>query len=131
MVWPDFGGYSHCRRFFPHGNRETNRIYKYLRQCVQTVEIAPQWCKVKSYTPVSDNPIHLYYCAKHDEVPILQKGTVMKSRQKSSKQSSGSGTRQSADQGSRSGAQPSSQQSDSGRQSKTDKKTPASRSGNR
>jgi len=55
----------------------------------------------------------------------------MKSRQKSSKQSSSSGTRQSADQGSRSGAQPASQQSDTGRQAKTDKKNPSSRSGNR
>lgn len=55
----------------------------------------------------------------------------MKSRQKSSKQSSSSGTRQSADQGSRSGAQPASEQSDIGRQSKTDKKTPSSRSGKR
>jgi len=55
----------------------------------------------------------------------------MKSKQKSSKQSSSSGTRQSADQGSRTGAQPASQQSDLGRQSKTDKKTPSGRSDNR
>jgi len=53
------------------------------------------------------------------------------SQKKSGKQSPGSGTRQSADQGSRSGAQPGSQQSDTGRQAKTDKKNPSSRSGNR
>jgi len=76
-------------------------------------------------------PIHVYYYTKHHEVPILQKGTIMKSKQKSSKQSSSSGTRQSADQGSRSGAQPANQQSDTGRQAKTDKKNPSSRSGNR
>ncbi|KRB84121.1 hypothetical protein ASE26_08520 [Duganella sp. Root198D2] len=85
----------------------------------------------KSYKPGRCIPIHLYYYTKQDEVPILQKGTVMKSRKKTSKQSSSPGTRQSADQGSRSGAQSGSQQSDTGRQSKTDKKTPASRSGNR
>ena len=65
------------------------------------------------------------------KAPILMKGSVMKSKQKSSKQSSSSGTRQSADQGSRTGAQPGSQQSDTGRQTKTDKKNPSSRSGNR
>ncbi|WP_154667970.1 hypothetical protein [Pseudoduganella violaceinigra] len=56
---------------------------------------------------------------------------MKKSRQQSSKQGSSSGTRQAADQGSLSGAQPSNQQSDVGRQPKTDKKTPSSRSGKR
>ncbi len=55
----------------------------------------------------------------------------MKSRKKSSKQGSSSGARQSADQGSRSIEQPANQQSDTGRQGKTDKKNPSSRSGNR
>ncbi|XLZ71194.1 hypothetical protein ABT364_04315 [Massilia sp. SR12] len=67
------------------------------------------------------------------KLPSFRKEADMKSRQKTSKQSSGSsaGTRQSADQGSRSGAQPASEQSDTGRQAKTDKKTPSSRSGKR